>query len=159
MGKPFTYTEETYNQFLLTTIKSVFDKKENIGFLAITENANDIKAAIDERKIFIIRTAFFVAIVILIFSFVLNRYFLKPIKTLVNFTKSIKAKDKQKTNIQIVKNRNEMVVGSANFTKGGMQNYYELGVHIKGIECEEVAAMIDNLAHNSNLTRIMTKNA
>tara|TARA_B100001123_G_scaffold138023_1_gene160322 strand:- start:1191 stop:1799 length:609 start_codon:yes stop_codon:yes gene_type:complete len=58
----------------------------------------------------------------------------------------------------IVKNRNEMVVGSANFTKGGMQNYYELGVHIKGIECEEVAAMIDKLAHNSNLTRIMTKN-
>ena len=58
----------------------------------------------------------------------------------------------------IVKNRNEMVVGSANFTKGGMQNYYELGVHIKGIECEEVATMIDKLAHNSQLTKIMAKN-
>lgn len=59
----------------------------------------------------------------------------------------------------IVKNRNEMVVGSANFTKGGMQNYYELGVHVKGIECDSMAAMIDKLAHNSNLTRIMAKNA
>ena len=56
----------------------------------ITENANDIRAAIDERKIFIIRTALVAAIVILIFSFLLNRYFLKPIKNLVNYTKLIK---------------------------------------------------------------------
>jgi two-component system sensor histidine kinase ChvG len=27
---------------------------KNIGYLAITENANDIKAAIDERKTFIL---------------------------------------------------------------------------------------------------------
>ena len=40
---------------------------KNIGYLAITENANDIKAAIDERKTFIIRTAIAVAIVILFF--------------------------------------------------------------------------------------------
>ena len=89
-GKPFTFTQETYNQFLLITIKNVNDGKKNIGFLAITEKANDIKAAIDERKIFIFRTAIVVALVILIFSFVLNRYFLKPIKVLVNYTKSIK---------------------------------------------------------------------
>ena len=94
-GKPYTFTQDNYNQFLLTTIKSVFDKKENIGFLAITENANDIKAAIDERKIFIIRTAFFVAIVILIFSFVLNRYFLKPIRNLVSYTELMKGKKKK----------------------------------------------------------------
>ena len=37
---------------------------KNIGYLAITENANDIKAAIDERKTFIIRTAIAVGIVI-----------------------------------------------------------------------------------------------
>ena len=93
-GKAYTFTQDNYNQFLLTTIKSVFDKKENIGFLAISENANDIKAAIDERKIFIIRTAIFVAIVILIFSFVLNRYFLKPIRNLVSYTELMKGKKK-----------------------------------------------------------------
>ena len=79
-GKPFTFTQESYEQFLLITIKNVNDGEKNIGFLAITEKANDIKVAINERKIFIIRTAFVVALVILIFSFVLNRYFLKPIK-------------------------------------------------------------------------------
>ena len=51
-------------------------KGENIGYLAITENANDVKAAIDERKTFVIRTALAIGLVILIFSFVLNRYFL-----------------------------------------------------------------------------------
>ena len=108
-GKPYTFTQDNYNQFLLTTIKSVFDKKENIGFLAITENANDIKAAIDERKIFIIRTAFFVAIVILIFSFVLNRYFIKPIRNLVNYTELMKGKKKNNVNININKNRNDEI--------------------------------------------------
>ena len=108
-GKPYTFTEENYDQFLLITIKSVNDGKNNIGYLVISENANDIRNAIDERKIFVFRTALVVAIVILIFSLVLNRYFLKPIKTLVNFTKSIKEKNKQKINIQNVKKRNDEI--------------------------------------------------
>lgn len=106
-GKPLTFTQESYEQFLLITIKNVNDGEKNIGFLAITEKANDIKAAINERKIFIIRTAFVVALVILIFSYVLNRYFLKPIKILVNYTKSIKEKNKKTFNIQTIKNRND----------------------------------------------------
>ena len=106
-GKPFTFTQESYEQFLLITIKNVNDGEKNIGFLAITEKANDIKVAINERKIFIIRTAFVVALVILIFSYVLNRYFLKPIKILVNYTKSIKEKNKKTFNIQTIKNRND----------------------------------------------------
>lgn len=106
-GKPFTFTQESYEQFLLITIKNVNDGEKNIGFLAITEKANDIKVAINERKVFIIRTAFVVALVILIFSYVLNRYFLKPIKILVNYTKSIKEKNKKTFNIQTIKNRND----------------------------------------------------
>ncbi len=108
-GKPFTFTQETYDQFLVITIKNVNDGKKNIGFLAITEKANDIRVAINERKIFIIRTAIVVAIVILIFSFVLNRYFLKPIKTIVNYTKSVKEKNKKKTDIQGIKNRDDEI--------------------------------------------------
>ena len=79
----------------------------NIGYLAISENANDIKSAINERKTFILRTAIFIGIVIFIFSFVLNRYFLKPIKNLVTYTKIIKDKNKQKTNINELKSRND----------------------------------------------------
>ena len=108
-GKPYTYIEETYNQFLLTTIKNVNLDGENIGYLAISENASEIRAAINERKTFIIRTAFIVAIVILIFSIVLNKYFLKPIKNLVSYTKIIKEKSKQKSNIEILKKRNDEI--------------------------------------------------
>ena len=74
-GKPYTFTEENYEQFLLITIKSVNDGKKNIGYLTISEKANDIRSAINERKVFVFRTALVVAIVILIFSLVLNRYF------------------------------------------------------------------------------------
>ena len=106
-GIPFTFTQEEFNKFKLTTIKNVMQNGENMGYLAITENANDIKAAIDERKSFIIRTAFAVGLVILIFSFVLNRYFLKPIKNLVSYTKTIKNKNPKTTNIENLKLRND----------------------------------------------------
>jgi two-component system sensor histidine kinase ChvG len=106
-GKPFTFIQEEYDQFLLTTVKNVTFDKVNIGYLAISENANDVKSAIDERKTFILRTAIFIIIVIFIFSFVLNRYFLKPIKSLVAYTKIIKEKSRKKTNIDELKERND----------------------------------------------------
>ena len=106
-GKPYTFTQENYDQFLLTTIKNVTFEGKNIGYLAISENANDIKSAIDERKIFILRTAFVVGIVIFIFSYVLNRYFLKPIHNLDAYTKIIKEKSRKKTNIKELKSRND----------------------------------------------------
>lgn len=106
-GKPFTFTQEGYDQFLLTTVKNITLNGVNIGYLVITENANDVKSAIDERKTFILRTAIFIIIVIFIFSFVLNRYFLKPIKNLVAYTKIIKEKSKKKTNINELKSRND----------------------------------------------------
>ena len=106
-GTHFTFTQQEFNNFKLTTIKNVFKGGINIGYIAIIENANDIKAAIDERKTFIIRTAFAVGIVILIFSFVLNRYFLKPIRNLVSYTNQIKNKDYKKINIDNLKARND----------------------------------------------------
>ena len=106
-GLPFTFIQQEFNNFKLTTIKNVFKDDKNIGYIAITENANDVRAAIDERKTFIIRTAFAVGVVILIFSFVLNRYFLKPIQNLVNYTNQIKNKDNKKINIDNLKIRND----------------------------------------------------
>jgi len=106
-GNAFTFTEEGYDQFLLTTVKNVTLDRHNIGYLAISENASDIRSAINERKTFILRTAIFIGIVIFIFSFVLNRYFLKPIKNLVAFTKTIKDKNRKKTNINELKSRND----------------------------------------------------
>ena len=106
-GIPYTFTQDEFNKFKLTTIKNVMKDGSNIGYLAITENANDIKAAIDERKTFVIRTAIAVGIVILIFSFVLNRYFLKPIKNLVSYTITVKDKNPKTTNIDSLKLRND----------------------------------------------------
>tara|TARA_Y100000590_G_scaffold199462_1_gene226519 strand:- start:95 stop:892 length:798 start_codon:yes stop_codon:yes gene_type:complete len=102
-GKPYTFTQENYDQFLLITIKNVNDGKNNIGYLIISEKANDIRNAINERKIFVFRTAIVVAIVILIFSLVLNRYFLKPIKTLVNLQNQLKKKIIKKQTFRLSK--------------------------------------------------------
>jgi len=106
-GRAFTFTQEGYDKFLLTTVKNISVDGNNIGYLAISENANDIRAAINERKTFILRTAIFIGIVIFVFSFVLNRYFLKPIKNLVEYTKIIKEKSRKKTNIKELKSRND----------------------------------------------------
>ena len=77
-GIPFTFTQEEFNSFKLTTIKNVFKGDNNIGYIAITENANDVRAAINERKTFIIRTALAVGIVILIFSYGLRENSIQP---------------------------------------------------------------------------------
>ena len=106
-GIPFTFTYENYDQFILVSVKNVLIDEDSVGYLAISENANDVKAAINERRIFIIRTAIVIGIVIIIFSYVLNRYFLKPIKNLVSYTKIIKNKTKEKTNIENIKKRND----------------------------------------------------
>ena len=106
-GKAFTFTQEGYDQFLLTTVKNIKLNGDNIGYLAISENVNDIRSAINERKTFILRTAIFIGIVIFIFSFVLNKYFLKPIKNLVAYTRIIKDKSRKKTNINELKSRND----------------------------------------------------
>ncbi len=106
-GKPFTYTAEYYDQFILNTLKNFIIDDENVGYILVSERANDIKTAIDERKNFVIRTALLVTLVIFVFSFVLNRYFLKPIKNLVDYTKIIKDKSEKKTNIQNLKKRGD----------------------------------------------------
>ena len=106
-GKPFTFTTESYQQFKLSTVKNLIINDTPSGYLLISENANEIKSAINERKTFVIRTAIFVGIVIFIFSLVLNKYFLKPIKNLVNFTQSIKERSKKKVDLSNLIKRND----------------------------------------------------
>ncbi len=106
-GRPYTLTQEFYDRYVLTTIKNVSLNNENVGYILISENSNEIKSAIDERKIFIIRTAILVAIVILVFSIVLNRFFLKPIGNLVDYTQIIKSKSDKKTKIENLKKRKD----------------------------------------------------
>ena len=106
-GNYYTFTQDNLNQFKVTTVKNVKSDENNLGFIVISENANEIKTAIDERRAFVIRTAISVGFVILIFSFVLSRYFIKPIQNLVGYTIKVKEKNPGKTGIENLKNRND----------------------------------------------------
>jgi len=83
------------NNFYVITINSVGTDEKSKGYIIVSEIANDILVAVDERKNFILRTVFSVAIVIIIFSVFLNKYILKPIRALVLYTKAIKEKDEK----------------------------------------------------------------
>ncbi|MDC3139662.1 HAMP domain-containing histidine kinase, partial [Candidatus Pelagibacter sp.] len=104
--KSLTNLKKIQEQFFVFSIMNV-NYLNNKGYILISENADNIIAQIEERENFIIRTAFVVLLVILIFSYVLNRYFLKPIKNLVTYTKIIKDKSNEKTDIERVKTRND----------------------------------------------------
>ena len=86
-------SEKINNNFYVITINSVKLKNIENGYIVVSEIANDILFAVEERKNFILRTVLSVAIVILIFSVFLNKYILKPIRSLVLYTKAIKEKD------------------------------------------------------------------
>ena len=86
-------TETINNNFYVMTINLVEANGEKKGFIVVSEIANDILVAVDERKNFILRTVLSIAIVIFIFSIFLNKYILKPIRSLVLYTKAIKEKD------------------------------------------------------------------
>jgi two-component system sensor histidine kinase ChvG len=83
------------NNFYVMTINLVSEAKQGKGYIVVSEIANDILIAVKERNNFILRTVFFVAIVIIIFSIFLNKYILKPIRALVLYTRAIKEKDEK----------------------------------------------------------------
>ena len=85
--------ESINNNFYVMTIDGVKLDGENKGYIVVSEIANDILVAVDERKNFILRTVLSITLVILIFSVFLNKYILKPIRSLVHYTKAIKEKD------------------------------------------------------------------
>tara|TARA_B100000686_G_scaffold142014_1_gene149499 strand:- start:317 stop:1861 length:1545 start_codon:yes stop_codon:yes gene_type:complete len=87
--------ETINNNFYVMTIDTVKLGEKNVGYIIVSEIANEILVAVDERKNFILRTVFSVAIVILIFSVFLNKYILKPIRALVLYTKAIREKDEK----------------------------------------------------------------
>ena len=84
-NEPLTVSEKIRNNFFVSTLSKIKIDKIDIGYIVVTEEANDILNAVKERKDFIIRTVLAVALVILIFSLFLNKYILKPIGLLVKF--------------------------------------------------------------------------
>ena len=98
--QPITIENEINNNFFVSTISKLKLKDITVGYVVVTNEANDILIAVSERKNFIIRTVLAIALVILIFSLFLNKYILKPIGFLVSFTEAIKNKSDQNIDIQ-----------------------------------------------------------
>ena len=96
---PLIIENKIKNDFFVRTLNKVFIKKKLVGYILVSEQANEITVAVKERKNFIIRTVLAVALVILIFSVFLNKYILKPISFLVRYTESIKTKSNKLVNI------------------------------------------------------------
>jgi len=96
---PLIIENKIKNDFFVRTIHNVSIEKKVVGYILVSEQANEIIVAVKERKDFIIRTVLAVGLVILIFSVFLNKYILKPISFLVKYTESIKAKSNDSVNI------------------------------------------------------------
>ena len=99
-NQPITIENEINNSFFVSTISELKLKDIRVGYIVVTNEANDILIAVAERKNFIIRTVLAITLVILIFSLFLNKYILKPIGFLVSFTEAVKNKSDQNIDIQ-----------------------------------------------------------
>ena len=102
IDKQIILDEIINNDYFVSTLSKVNINREDIGFIVVSEQANEIITAVKERKAFVIRTMIAVAIVILIFSLFLNKYILKPIGLLVRFSDAIKKKSNQNVDIKKV---------------------------------------------------------
>tara|TARA_Y100001970_G_scaffold173166_1_gene211620 strand:+ start:12544 stop:14076 length:1533 start_codon:yes stop_codon:yes gene_type:complete len=99
--KPIVLENKIKNNFFVSTLEKVQLNSDYSGYIIVTEQANDILIAVEERRNFIIRTVLAVGLVILIFSLFLNKYILRPIKFLVLYTEAIK--EKADTSIDVSK--------------------------------------------------------
>ena len=133
---------EENNNFYVKTLNDVIINGEIFGYIMVTEQANEILVAVDERKAFILRTVLIIAAVIILFSAFLNKYILKPIGSLVQYTKSIKAKDEPFGRIEkflyrsdevglLSRSLNEMTQSLQNRTKNAEDSSADLAHEIR----------------------------
>ena len=100
IDKSLVLEKKINDNFFVSTLNKVNIKENQIGYIIVTEQANDILFAVEERKNFIIRTVVAIGLVIFIFSLFLNKYILNPIRFLVLFTEAIKTKADKPINMK-----------------------------------------------------------
>ena len=96
---PLIIENQLKRNFLVQTLDKISINNDKVGYILVSEEANDIFIAVQERKDFIVRTVIAIALVIFIFSAFLNKYILRPISFLVKYTESIKNKSDNPINI------------------------------------------------------------
>ena len=70
---PLVIENKVKNDFFVRTLNKVLIQEKTVGYILVSEQANEIIVAVKERKNFITRTVLAVALVILIFSVFLNK--------------------------------------------------------------------------------------
>ncbi len=98
-NEPLIIENQLKRNFLVQTLDKININQTKVGYILVSEEANDIFIAVQERKDFIVRTVIAIALVIFIFSAFLNKYILRPISFLVKYTESIKNKSDNPINI------------------------------------------------------------
>ena len=66
--EPMIIENQTQNNFFVSTLSKISINKAEVGYIKVTEQADDILIAVSERKNFVLRTVLGIAIVILIFG-------------------------------------------------------------------------------------------
>tara|TARA_A100001011_G_scaffold400573_1_gene516372 strand:+ start:3105 stop:4643 length:1539 start_codon:yes stop_codon:yes gene_type:complete len=94
-NEPLIIEKKIKSNFFVKTLSKVTIEGKTKGYILVSEQANEILIAVQERKNFILRTVIAIALVIFIFSVFLNKYILKPIGFLVRYTESIKEKSEK----------------------------------------------------------------
>ena len=91
--EPIVIEIKENNNFFIKTLNGLKIDSKVLGYIQVTEQANEILTAVEERRNFILRTVIAIAIAIFVFSIFLNKYILTPIAALVGYTEAIKSKD------------------------------------------------------------------
>ncbi len=97
--KFYVFSENKNNNLIIHT-SSILNLSDKNIIITISEISNEITIAVQERKNFVLRSVLIAGIVIMIFSFFLNNYIIRPIRSLNFFAKQI-SYDNPKSKSQI----------------------------------------------------------
>ena len=118
--KYFIFSEKKNKNFLIHTSAYIEVNNKKL-IVTISEISNDITLAVRERKNFVLRSVFITAIIIMIFSFFLNNYIIKPIRSLNFFAKKI-SYDNPKSNDDLSFHNREDEIGNLSRSLFDMTN-------------------------------------
>ena len=78
--EPIVIEIKENNNFFIKTLNGLKIDNKVLGYIRVTEQANEILTAVEERRNFILRTVIAIAIAIFVFSIFLNKYIRKGIE-------------------------------------------------------------------------------
>ncbi len=120
--KFFIFSENKNNNLIIHT-SSILNLSDTNIIITISEISNEINVAVQERKNFVLRSVLIAAIVIMIFSFFLNNYIIRPIRSLNFFAKQISYDNpKSKNEIGLEFNQREDEIGNLSKSLNDMTN-------------------------------------